>query len=254
MASGDTLAVLVAQAAVPPNWAFVAFTVAGTNTPVVGDVIWGDTSNENGILEVLVVTSGSFGAGTAAGYMLLSNLLSTPGAWTSGENYTINSDTANDDGTLTALPVGAFATPDLINNTPVLDFDDTANEVAQWIFVMPQHYGGSGVTAHIAQAAAAATGDLAYNGYFRSFTDDVDNLLATAFNAWSAAQANQAIDAPLAVGRLTYDTIAFTDGAQIDSLAAGEMGIFMLERDAQDGTNDDLSGDASVAFVELRET
>ena len=253
MSSGDTLAILVAQAAVPPNWAFVAFT-SGSVEPSPGDVIWGDASNENGILEVLVLTSGTWGGNDAAGYMLLSNLTGVVGDWTSGEDFTEGSTTPANHGTLTALPVSAFATFDMINDTPVLDFDDTANEVAQWPFMLPQHYGGSGIDVIVVQAAAAATGDLAYNGYFRSFTDDVDNLLATAFNAWSAAQANQAIDAPSVVGELTYDTIAFTDGAQIDSLAAGEKGIFMLERDAQDATNDDLSGDASVVLVELRET
>ena len=54
MASGNTLTVLIATAATQPAWAFVAFT-SGSTEPSPGDVIWGDTSDENGILEVQAI-------------------------------------------------------------------------------------------------------------------------------------------------------------------------------------------------------
>ncbi|KKL07581.1 hypothetical protein LCGC14_2584600, partial [marine sediment metagenome] len=74
-----------------------AFT-SGSTEPSLGDTIWEDTSDENGILEFLSLESGTWGGGTAAGYMLLSGLSGAVADWTSGENFTKNSSTpANED-------------------------------------------------------------------------------------------------------------------------------------------------------------
>lgn len=252
MATGDTLAIFGAMDNNAPDWLFVAFT-SGSVEPTPGDTIWGDTSDANAILEYLSpLTSGTFGGGDAAGFMLLSNWNAV--AWTSGENFTKNTSTAANEGTLTAVPVSNFATVDLINNNPVLDFSATVNEVAIFLGVLPSNYAGGGLTVTLALAGAAATGDMSFAGLFRSFTDDVDNLLETAFNTWGTRQDNIAIDAPSVIGELTYDDITFTSGAQMDSLVKGEMYLFLLMRDAQDGTNDDMSGDASMVTCEIKET
>ena len=252
MATGDTLAVFDAMSNNAPDWLWVAFT-SGSVEPTPGDVIWGDTSNANAILEYLgPLTSGTWGGGDAAGWMLLSTWNAV--AWTSGENFTKNSTTPANEGTLTTVPAGCFATLDLINNIPVLDFDDTVNEVSMFIGVLASNYDGGGLTVTLTLAGAAATGDMSFAGLFRSFTDDVDNLLATAFNTWGTRQGNAAIDAPSVIGELTYDDITFASGAEMDSLAAGEMFAFLIFRDAQDGTNDDMSGDGSLVTIEIKET
>ena len=252
MATGDSLLIFTPQSNVSPDWLWVAFT-GGDAEPTPGGVIWGDTSNANAILEYLSpLTSGTWGAGTAAGFMLLSNWNAV--AWTSGENWTEASSTPGDDGTFTTVPVSNFATHDLINNIPVLDFDDTVNEVALFVGVLPSTYAAGGLTVTLTLAGAAATGDMSFAGLFRSFTDDADNLLETAFNTWGTRQDNVAIDAPSVIGEVTYDDITFASGAEMDSLAKGEMFHLLLMRDAQDGTNDDMSGDASLVTVEIKET
>ncbi|NIV29464.1 MAG: hypothetical protein GWN58_08125, partial [Anaerolineae bacterium] len=49
------------------------------------------------------------------------------------------------------------ATPDRRNQHPVLDFDASASESAVFSAVMPQVYGGGGVTAYVSWAMSSAT-------------------------------------------------------------------------------------------------
>lgn len=252
MASGNTLERFEALSNMAPDWAFVAFT-GGDTEPSLGDTIWGDTSDENGILEFLsALTSGTWGAGTAAGYMLLSNLTGGVADWTSGENFTANSSTPGDDGTLTALPVKCAAVPDRRNEKWLLDFDAASNEVAMWQGFMPRHYDGGGLTITTGVASASATtGDMSWKIFLMSVTSNVDNLRTKNF---AAPQENTEVDAATTLGAEREFTITFTDGAQMDSIAKGEMFYILLMRDAQDGTNDDMAGDAEFVFMEIQET
>ena len=252
MASGDTLVTFDARSGIRPSWAFVAFT-SGSTEPSPADTIWGDTSDENGILEVLSLESGTWGGGDAAGYMLLSQLTGDVSDWSSGENFTANSSTPANHGTLTALPVFAAASIDIrASDLRLLDFDATSNEIE--IFFIPtmsRAYAGGGVTVSIWVLTTTTTGDMSFKGFFKSVTDNVDNLDTKNF---AAPQSNTAIDAPGAVGRAKLFTITFTNGAQMDSVAAGEPFFFMLMRDAQDSTNDDMAGDAELLAGEIKET
>ena len=56
-------------------------------------------------------------------------------------------------------------------------------------------------------------------------------------------------------GQVVTCSIAFTDGAQMDSLSAGEAFRLKLRRDA-DGTSgtDDVTTDAELLLVEVKET
>lgn len=258
MAAGDTLATIFPNHNAAPAWLFVTFT-GGSTEPSLGDTIWGDTSNANAVLEYLgALTSGSWAGSDAAGYMLLSNHNGV--AFSSGENFTANSTTAGDHGTLVALPVDNFATPDIVrSDTPVLDFDASVNEVALFTPFMPHHYGGNGLTITIGVVSTTATGDMSWAAFLKSYTDNVDNLGNVAtdpslLKVFAAPNFNTAVDAATVAGEIKYFTIAFTNGADMDSIAAGEYFHLLLMRDAQDGTNDDMAADASLVFIEIRET
>ncbi len=251
MASGNTLVTWTPQSNLAPAWAFVAFT-SGSTEPSLGDTIWGDTSDENGILEFLSLESGTWGGGDAAGYMLLSNLTGVVGDWTSGEDFTANTSTPGNHGTLTALPVDCFATLDTRNNKLVLDFDAASNEVAMFQGFMPRHYAGGGITVTIGwMATSATTGDTSWAAFCKSVSDDADDLDTKSF---AAPNLNQAVDVASVSGEVDYFTITFTDGADMDSIAAGELFYLLLMRDAQDSTNDDMAGDAEIVFIEIQET
>ncbi len=252
MASGDTLWAASAGAYMLPLWAYVAFT-SGDTEPSLGDTIWGDTSDENGILEYISLESGTWGGADAAGYMLLSNLTGAVDDWTSAENFTANSTTPGNDGTLTVLPVMAFATlGNRANHIDFLAFDDTVNEVAMFACYMPRHYAGGGITITFSvMAASATTLDTSWAAFIKSITSDADDLDTKVF---AAPNLNQAVDAPSAAGETIDFTVAFTNGADMDSAAAGEWYLLLLMRDAQDGTADDMSGDAQLIGFEVKET
>ncbi len=254
MASGQTLVTFSPLHNTPPDWFFVAFTSGSTEPTADGDgtaVIWGDASDANAVLEYLFLTGGTWGGGDAAGYMLLSNDANV--AWTSGENFTADTSTPGNHGTLTATPVACFATMDIRNGVNVLDFDATVNELAMFSGFMPRNYSGSsGITVTVgAMSSTATTGDMSWALFLMSITDNVDDMDVKNF---ADPQVNQAVDAAATLGAVRYFTITHTDGAQMDSIAAGEFFRVLLMRDAQDGANDDMAGDAEFVGLEIKET
>lgn len=149
-------------------------------------------------------------------------------------------------------PSSNFATFDTRNNVSVLDFDDTTDESAVFGGVMPRNYAGGGITVTVGwMATSATTGTISLDVAFMSVTDDADDLDTKAFA--SANNANPTTAS--ATGEVDYATVTFTDGADMDSIAAGEYFRMKVTRDA-DGTTstDNLSGDMELVFVEIKET
>lgn len=148
-------------------------------------------------------------------------------------------------------PASAYATPDTRNSHPVLDFDASTDENAIFAGVLPRHYAGGGVTVTIAWMASTATsGNVIRNAAFERLTNNDQDLDADGFATAIAASAAAANGTS---GKLTYTTIAFTDGAQMDSLAVAEAFRLQVTRDADNGS-DTMTGDAEVLSVEIRET
>jgi hypothetical protein len=146
-------------------------------------------------------------------------------------------------------PAANFATLDLRNYHPVLDFDDTTNEYAIFSAVMPRHYGGGGVTVYLHYAMTSATsGTVDWDVAFERIGDQQQDLDANGF-----ADANSVDDTtvPGTSGNVDVVSVAFTDGADMDSVAAGEGFRLYVLRDA---ASDDASGDAELLFVEVKET
>ena len=134
---------------------------------------------------------------------------------------------------------------------PMLVFDGTAetDTTWYWLFVMPQHYAAGACQVLIHAAAEVATsGTMRWEVAFADLSDQ--DLDAIAFAATQSAGAT----APGTCGAEVIATIAFTAGAQMDGVVAGSMALLMVRRDV-DGTTgtDDMTGDAQVPSVELRE-
>jgi len=149
-------------------------------------------------------------------------------------------------------PASNYATFDTRNSIPVLDFDDTTDESAEFGLFMPRHYDGGGITVTVGwMATTATTGTISLDVAFKSVSDDADDLDTKAY-----AAANNANPTTASVsGEVDYATITFTDGADMDSIAAGEYFRMKVLRDA-DGTTstDNLVGDMELLFVEIKET
>lgn len=139
---------------------------------------------------------------------------------------------------------------DTRNSHLVLTFDAASAWVAVFSGVLPRNYAGGGITARIGWLAATATsGDVKWNAAFERHQDETDDLDADSF----ASAQTVTVTAPAASGAMQYSDIAFTGGAQIDSLAAGESFRIKLTRDAAD-VADTMTGFAQVKTLELRET
>lgn len=137
-----------------------------------------------------------------------------------------------------------------VESVPVLDFDDTTVEYADFYCLMPRNYGGGGVTLTIYWSAAQATNVAAFSAAFRRVADDAEDLDTTA----QTYDYNETADLtpPSVIGEVAYDTLTFTDGADMDSVAVGEYFILRVSRTAPTGT--DITGDCSIHAIEVRET
>jgi len=159
----------------------------------------------------------------------------------------------------TLVPYGAAAAQMLSSNsstpTPRADtllyaFDDTTDESIDFVCIMPRSYSGGGVTVSLVwSATTATTGDVVWDFAFKSFSDDADDIDTKSF---ATAQAVTDTTAS-ASGECVYSEITFTDGAQMDSTAAGEIFHVRVTRDA-DNVSDTMTGDAQLWGFEIRET
>ena len=133
----------------------------------------------------------------------------------------------------------------------VLDFDAASDESSEFGAVMPRNYSATtGLTVTIGWMASSATsGDCVWDVSFKSVSDDADDLDTKEFAAVNSVAATAAS----ASGEVQYSAVTFTDGADMDSVAAGEYFRMRITRDANNGS-DTMSGDAELLFVEIQDT
>lgn len=149
-------------------------------------------------------------------------------------------------------PASSFATLDTRNGYLVLDFDDATDEAAIFRGFMPTNYSGGGFTVIVMwMATTATTGTISLDVAFMSVSDDADDLDTKSFAAFNNANPTTAS----ASGEVDYATVTFTDGADSDSVAAGEMFFLKVQRDGNGTTStDNMSGDMELVQVVVKET
>ena len=158
-------------------------------------------------------------------------------------------------------PATSFATLDTIagGSTPaeaitVLDFDPDASEYMDFKFVLPDGYEDGGLTLAVIYSMTSDHDEGTPHkvrweiGLARIADDalDMNSDQAYAFNGVSDT-------VPSVVGEVSYAAITFTDGADMDSLAAGEMAILRVYRD-HDHADDNATGDAELQLIKIKET
>lgn len=111
------------------------------------------------------------------------------------------------------------------------------------------NYAGGGITVYIHWAAASATsGTIGWDVAFERIgaaQQDIDS------DGFASAQTVTAATVDGTSGNVKITNVAITDGANIDSIAAGEAFRIRIRRDV---TNDTAAGDAQLIAVELKET
>lgn len=146
-------------------------------------------------------------------------------------------------------PTSNYATLGLRNNHPVLNFDTTTQETVMFTSVLPRNYGSSGITVYVHYAAATATsGTIGWDVAFERIGDGSQDLDSDGF---ATAQVITAATVPGTSGNVDIINVAITDGANIDSIAAGEAYRIRIRRNV---ASDTAAGDAQLIAVELKET
>ncbi len=135
-------------------------------------------------------------------------------------------------------------------NRWVLAFDDTTDETAEFTAYMPDTYAGGGITVTLIwQSEDQTTGAVVWDVALKSVSDDADDLDTKSFAAANSVTATTAS----ASGECDYATVTFTDGADMDSIAAEELFEIQINRDANNGS-DDMTNDAQLKMIVITET
>lgn len=141
-------------------------------------------------------------------------------------------------------PASNFATLDTRNSIAILDFDDTTEESAVFMGVLPQGaVVASGLDVRLLWTATSATsGNCRWGVQFEKLTTDLDSdSFDTATEDHSATNGTSGIP-----------TITSITCTSIDSLTAGDFFRLKIYRDVSDTTNDTMTGDAELISVEVR--
>lgn len=137
------------------------------------------------------------------------------------------------------------------NNHQVLGFDTAPAGVEYAYFkgILPRNYAGGGITVYVHYAmASATTGTCGWLVAFERIGDGSQDIDADGF---AGNQTITAVTVPGTSGNVDIVNVAVTDGANIDSIAVGE--VFRL-RITRDTASDTAAGDGQLVAIELKET
>jgi hypothetical protein len=140
-------------------------------------------------------------------------------------------------------PASNYATLDTRNSIAVLDFDDTTDESAVFVGIIPEAASlGSGLKIRLHWMATTATsGNVVWDVSLERMTTDLDSdSFDTIASGTAAANGTSGI---LTVTEITLTTI--------DSVTAGDGFRLKVTRDANNA-NDTMTGDAELIAVEVR--
>jgi hypothetical protein len=125
---------------------------------------------------------------------------------------------------------------------PYYAFDASADEYLDFYCTL-RGYGGGGLTFHLtSMAATATTGGALVALAIRRLADDAEDVDTAQTYDYNEVR----IPCASVAGELTYDTITFTSGADMDNLVNNENFILRMRRRGTDNTpttGDDLAGD-----------
>ena len=114
---------------------------------------------------------------------------------------------------------------------------------------MPRNYAGGGLTVYLHYAMSSAEADtIDWDAAFERIGDEVLDIDGDSF---AAVQSVDNTTVPGTTGLVDIVNIVFADGAEMDSIAVGELFRIKIDRDA---VNDDAAGDAELVAVEIKET
>ena len=144
-----------------------------------------------------------------------------------------------------SFPTSDYATLDTRNTHPVLDFDTSTSESVYFRGVMPDNYDGEGITVQTWWTATTETsGTVGWLVSIEKMTGlDIDG------DSFASAQTITAVTVSATNGTIQTSSVNISDGANMGSLAAGDLFRVRISRDT---ANDTMANDAELHMVEMR--
>ena len=127
--------------------------------------------------------------------------------------------------------LSAIPTASISGFFQVAAFDPDTQEHIDFMGVMPDYYDGGGLTCTIIWSHEDNVNQIKWHLAFRRIGDDIEDLDLNHSYSYN----NVFPVAPSVVGEISYDDITFTDGADMDSIAAGELFNARIYRDIGSG-------------------
>lgn len=146
-------------------------------------------------------------------------------------------------------PSSNFATLDMRSNGhPVLDFDDTTAEAAIFTGVLMPGYASGGITVKVAYSTTSAITGTA--GWTIEIERIGDSQLDVDGDSFASAQTITAVTVPGTTGFVDVVSVNISDGANMDSVAAGEQFRIRIKRDT---ATDTAAGDTEFHWMSVEE-
>jgi len=144
-----------------------------------------------------------------------------------------------------SFPASNYATLDTRNTHPILDFDTTTQETVYFHGVMPDNYANEGITVEVWWTVTTVTSGTVGWDVSLELMDglDVDS------DSFATAQTITATTVSGTNGTLQSSTVNISDGANMDSIDAGDMFRIRIRRDV---ASDTAADDAELHMVEMR--
>ena len=155
-------------------------------------------------------------------------------------------------------PAANYATLDTVADgstpamsIPVLDFDGSANESADWYVTVPSHYAGGGLTFSYAYAMSSTDGD-AVEIEFRAFPfADASSILTADLGMDGRTAVNVADDPSANANEFNITTTGNLSHSDAGSPAVGAFIIIRATRDFNHAAN---ANDLQLLAVHVKET
>lgn len=133
---------------------------------------------------------------------------------------------------------------------PAWAFDPSTVEYIDLLCYM-NGYDGGGITLTFIWSSGATTGNVVWSAAFRRLQDDAEDIDTSQAYDYNNATA----DATASASReQAYTTLAFTNGADMDSVANNEFFVLRVRRVATDANDTLNSNDAELWGVVIKET
>lgn len=147
-----------------------------------------------------------------------------------------------------ALPVPTGASPQMSvrNQHPILAFDDTAIEQAQWHGVMPSYYNKAYITFtfYLVFNDTDPTHKMYFSVRFEKISEETEDIDSDS----SVAAMTKYVSCPITSGTVRVFSVAVGWG-DVDLIQPGEMFRLFFTRNA--GPFDTAVGDVEILFIEL---